>query len=363
MQKSGESLMQRVENLQKDIESAYLDAFLVTDSVNIYYLTGFKLIQGDGCLLIYSQKGYLITDDRYEEAVTESNISGTVGCITRDYYGEVNRLCHKLNISVLGIESNISYKIYDLLDETFDADIVPIDNFIEDKRSIKDPSEIKKLKNAAELNQKGFDYICETIKPGMTEVDIANMLDWWMKRNGATKASFDTIVASGANAAKPHALSTKKQITVGEPIIIDFGYFVDGYTADLTRTIMLGNQSAKFNQLYQIVYQAREAVINAASNGIVGKSLDKVGRDIINDAGYGQYFNHGMGHGIGLEVHEIPTSYGTLTKDTLKTNQVVTVEPGIYLPGEGGIRVEDDILITDGAAQQISNAPDNLIIL
>lgn len=354
--------MQRINEIQSDIENAYLDAFLVTDATNIFYLTGFKLIQGDGLLLIHQETGYLITDDRYEEALTEFDDKSLVGCISRRYFSKLKECCEQLHITVLGFESKISYREYDILDEIMDADIVPMTDFIENHRANKDTQEIETITATAALHDEAFDYLSQYIQVGMTEIQIANQLDWWMKQYGASKASFDTIVASGANAAKPHALSTSKKISSGDILIIDYGYFLDGYTADVTRTVGLPGVADEFDTIYRILTAAKEQATARIVPGVKGSEIDKVARQIIADAGYGEYFNHGIGHGIGLDIHELPTSYGA-DNSTLLEQQVVTIEPGIYLPHNGGIRIEDDLLITSTGVQQLTHAPKQLPIL
>ena len=198
----------------------------------------------------------------------------------------------------------------------------------------------------------------------MTERHVANLLDFWMKEHGASGASFPTIIASGKNAAKPHATASKKVIEDGDVVTVDFGYYFNGYTADMTRTFAVGSIDPELHDVYQIVNEAREAVIQAAHVGQRGDQLDFAGRQLIEIAGYGDEFNHGMGHGIGLSVHELPASYGPAAQNVkLRNNEVITVEPGIYIPEIGGVRIEDDILITHGGVEVLTKAPTDLIIV
>ena len=185
-----------------------------------------------------------------------------------------------------------------------------------------------------------------------------------MKEHGASGASFPTIVASGKNAAKPHATASKKVIEDGDIVTVDFGYYFNGYTADMTRTFAVGSIDPELRDVYQIVNEAREAVIQAAHVGQQGDQLDFAGRQLIEIAGYGDEFNHGMGHGIGLSVHELPASYGPSAQNIkLRNNEVITVEPGIYIPEIGGVRIEDDILVTHGGVEVLTKAPTDLIIV
>lgn len=356
--------MTRIERLQRKLPSLYLDAFLVTDSKNIEYLTGFSLMQGDGILLISNHQAIVITDSRYQLALAEYESESVVGLITADYYGTLNELCQKMQLQVLGFEKSVSYQIYDLLDEIMVADLVPFADVIEKLRSVKDSAEIAKLKHAADLLSAGYQYVLKMVQPGMTERHVAAALDYWMKEHGATAASFPSIVASGPNAAKPHATVSARKIQSGDIVILDIGYYVDGYTADMTRTFAVGSVDPELRDVYQIVNNARQQVINHAHSGVRGDRLDRYGRSIIDKAGYGDEFNHGMGHGIGLAVHELPASYGPAAHGLkLETNQVITVEPGIYIPQLGGVRIEDDIVITHGEPQILTKAPTELVVV
>ncbi|MBB1080151.1 aminopeptidase P family protein [Limosilactobacillus sp. STM2_1] len=356
--------MTRIERLQKKLPQLFIDAMLITDEKNIFYLTGFDLMQGDGALLITSENAILITDDRYQLALEEYKNDEVVGTITRDYYGALNKICQGLKVEVLGYEDTISYYLFDVLDEVMTADIVPFHNQVEQMRMVKDNHELATLSKAASLHTAGYNYILERVHPGVTERHIANVLDLWMKENGATKASFPTIVASGKNAAKPHATASNKVIEDGDIVTLDFGYYVDGYTADMTRTFAVGSIDPELRDVYQIVNEARQAVIQSARVGQRGDLLDAAGRQLIEEAGYGDEFNHGMGHGIGLSVHELPASYGPTTKKIkLHNNEVITVEPGIYIPEIGGVRIEDDILVTHGGVEVLTTAPTDLVIV
>lgn len=356
--------MTRIERLQKKLPKLFIDAILITNETNIFYLTGFDLMQDDGALLVTPENAILITDDRYQLALEEFESDEVVGTITRDYYGDLNSICQGLKIEVLGYEDTISYWLYDLLDEIMECDLVPFHNQIEQMRMVKDSFEVAKLRRAAELQSEGYQYILENIHPGMTERHVANLLDFWMKEHGASGASFPTIVASGVNAAKPHATATEKLIDDGDIVTLDFGYYVDGYTADMTRTFAIGSVDPELRDVYQIVNEARRAVIETACVGQRGDKLDNAGRQLIEIAGYGDEFNHGMGHGIGMAVHELPASYGPgASKVKLQNNEVITVEPGIYIPEIGGVRIEDDILITHGGVEVLTKAPTDLVIV
>lgn len=356
--------MSRITKLQQKLAKLYVDAFLVTNQQNIYYLTGFNLMQDDGCLLVTPNHAIIITDDRYQLALAEFDTDEVVGTITRDYYGSLNQICQGLHLAVLGFEQTISYQLYDLLDETMAADLVPFADVIEQMRMIKDSGEVAHLQRSADLHSQAYREVLGRIHPGMTEREVAIQLDYWMKMNGASAASFPTIVASGVNAAKPHATASDKEIADGDIVTLDFGYFVDGYTADMTRTFAVGSIDPELRDVYQIINEARQAVIDHIKVGVHGDQLDGYGRQLIDEAGYGDEFNHGMGHGIGLTVHELPASYGPATDNViLKNNQVITVEPGIYIPEIGGVRIEDDVLVTHGGPQVLTTADTDLVVV
>ncbi|MCI2031405.1 M24 family metallopeptidase [Limosilactobacillus sp.] len=356
--------MSRISKLQKKFKQLYIDAFLVTNQKNIYYLTGFDLLQGDGCLLITPENAIIITDDRYQLALEEFESDEVVATISRDYYGAVNKICEGLNLSVLGYESTISYQLFDTLDELMTSDIVPFDHLIEQMRLIKDSTEIAKLREAAQLQTAGFEYALSIVHSGMTERELAIKLDYWMKMHGASSSSFPTIVASGINSAKSHATASDKEITDGDVVTLDFGYYLNGYTADMTRTFAVGSIDPELRDVYEIINEARQQVIDMAKVGIHGNQLDAAGRSLIEEAGYGDEFNHGMGHGIGLDVHELPATYAPgATKVRMKNNEVITVEPGIYIPEIGGVRIEDDIVVTHGGAEILTTAPTELLIV
>lgn len=356
--------MSRISKLQQRLDQMYIDAFLVTKGKNIEYLTGFPLPNGDGALLITKDNAIMITDERYRVALAEFPSDEVAGLLTGDYYGSLNQVCQGMHISVLGFEDSISYQLYDVLDDLMTADLVPFNNVIEQMRAIKSSGEVAKLRKAAQLLSRGYDYVLDFIHAGMTEKNVANRLDYWLKEHGASRASFPTIVASGANAAKPHATASDKVIQDGDIVILDFGYFVDGYTADMTRTFAIGSIDPELKDVYQIVNEARQKVISQIRSGIHGDKLDSFGRALIQEAGYDDEFNHGMGHGIGLEVHELPLTYGPATSDVqLQTNNVITVEPGIYIPDLGGVRIEDDVVVTHGDPDVLTSASTDLTVI
>lgn len=353
----------RIEKLQRRLPELYVDAFLVTNPASIYYLTGFNLPAGDGCLVLTEKQAVLITDARYQLALAAFESREVVGMITRDYYGALDEFLVKQDLMVLGFETSLSYDLFDQLDERMTVDLVPLTNLVEDLRLVKDSGEVAKLEASARLHDAGFDYLLSQIQPGVSEKTLAHRLDFWMKEHGASAAAFAPIVASGPNSALPHATASDRVLEKDDVVLVDFGYVVDGYVADITRTVALGEPDFEFKAVYQIVNEARQAAIAAAKAGQTGAAIDQAGRQVIEAAGYGDEFNHGIGHGIGLAIHEAPASLSPSTSAKLQQNQVVTIEPGIYLPKLFGVRIEDDIRVTHGGATVLTAAPTDLIVL
>ena len=347
----------RVSNLQKKVAQLKIDGFLITDPLNIYYLSGFT---GDaGVLLITENDKFLITDSRFEQQIKTENPDWKAE-ITRDYLQVACDIAANDHLTAIGFENTIDFASYDFLDETAECDIVPFDRIVERLRAVKDEDEIALIKKSCALADKGFDFVIDQLKSGQTELDIANDLDYFMKKNGASTQSFETIVASGEHTTWPHGTATDRQITQGDLITLDYGYFVSGYTSDVTRTFSLGKQSEQVKEIYQLVLQAQQATIDAVAPGVTGAHLDQIGRSIIEKAGYGEYFNHGMGHGIGLDIHESP-DIGKRFPDIIKPGEIITIEPGIYLPGVAGIRIEDDILVTEHGYGLLTHANKDLL--
>lgn len=251
---------------------------------------------------------------------------------------------------------------FDDFENVLEVQLVPASGMIEVLRQVKDADEIDKIKKACEITDKAFEYILGYIKPGISEIDIANTLDFKMREFGASGISFDTIVASGKRSAMPHGVATDKLIANHELITIDFGCYYQGYCSDMTRTVAVGQVDSTLEKIYQIVYDANRMVQEALKPGMTGQELDAIARDYIEGQGYGKNFGHSLGHSIGLEVHEAPMA-GPNSKNVLKADQFITDEPGIYLENLGGVRIEDDLLIHEDGNEYITKSPRELIVL
>ncbi|BDZ30778.1 aminopeptidase P family protein [Lactiplantibacillus sp. WILCCON 0030] len=351
----------RIERLQARFDQLKIDAFLVSSNGNLHYLTGMTDMAGDGYLLVLSQSVYLITDARYQTAFS-SQYDPEHLIITRDYLGAVSEIIAKRQVGVMGFEDELPYQAYSYLDEYLVSDLVALPNVVEQIRVVKEPDELNKLRATAKLADRGFEYVTSIVRPGLREIDVSNLLDAFMRTHGASGPSFTTIVLGGARAALPHGTASSALLTAGQLVTLDFGYFLNGYTSDMTRTFALGEPDAKLKAAYQVVKTAQQAVIEQVKPGALGAELDAIGRRIITDAGYGDAFNHGMGHGIGLEIHEDPL-ISTRSQERLVSDSVVTVEPGVYFPGLGGMRIEDDVLVTKTGQTRLTTATRDLLIL
>lgn len=354
--------MLRVEKLRELMKEEELDGFLITSPYNLRYLTNFT--GTTGLAVITLDKAFFVTDFRYtEQAAAQAQgyeIVKNIGPI----FDEVAKICQTEEINALAFEeSYISFSEYSLLEELIEESVlVPVSAMIESLREVKDAQEIAIIEQACHIADQGFAHVLKMIRPGMTEIEVANQLDFFMRSLGATSVSFDTIVASGIRSAMPHGVASNKVIEQGDLITLDFGCYYNGYVSDMTRTFAIGDPGEKLKEIYQIVLDAQLKVLAAAKPGMTGIELDAVARDHIASFGYGEAFGHSTGHGIGLEIHEGPNVSFRADKAFVLGN-VITDEPGIYLPGIGGVRIEDDLLITENGNKVLTHSPKELIIL
>lgn len=354
-------MMVRVEKLRKKMQAENLDSFLVTSPYNLRYLTNFT--GTTGLAVITMEKAFFITDFRYtEQAASQAQgfeIIKNVGPI----FDEVADLVKRENLNALAFEeTTVSFLEYSVLEEIINAELIPVSGMIEALREVKDEEEIAIIEKACSIADMAYDHILKMIRPGMTEIEVANQVDFYMRSLGATSVSFDTIVASGLRSAMPHGVASDKVIEQGDLITLDFGCYYQGYVSDMTRTFAIGDPGEKLKEIYQIVLEAQLAVLDVAKPGLTGIQLDAVARDYITKHGYGEAFGHSTGHGIGLEIHEGPNVSSRAEKQFVPGN-VITDEPGIYLPGIGGVRIEDDLLITKEGNRVLTQSPKELIIL
>lgn len=348
--------------LRQKMAGQKLDAILVTQAENRRYLSGFT--GSAGYLCITAMYAHLATDSRYWEQVGQQAPDFTLAKIEA---GKSNQLFADLvraaGATRVGYEAgDLTVASYRELQKALRPDraraiarLVPTKGLVEGLRAIKDAAELALIERAVALGDAAFAYGVRRMKPGLTEKQAAWEIERYLREHGAEGVAFELIVASGPNGALPHARPSDRVIQAGEPIVIDMGCRVDGYNSDLTRTIVLGEPGEKFREVYAIVLQAQLAAEAALRAGPKGKEIDAVARQIIVDAGYGEYFGHGLGHGVGLAVHEEP-GLGKLGEKPLQPNMVCTIEPGIYLPGEFGVRIEDMAVVTADGCRVLTKA-------
>jgi len=330
-------------------ENKEIDGFLITNLQNMNYLSGFD---GEGFALITKKDNYLLTDSRYtEQAEKESpdfKIIIDEPKIKDARILSLGKILAENMIKKIAFESNnLSYADFKKYSDSLKSiEFLTTKNIIEQIRMVKDKNEIIKMKKAAQIATESLKEVFEIIKPGMRELDIASELAYTMRKKGAQKEAFETIVVSGERSSLPHGKPSEKKIDEGELITIDMGANYQNYNSDITRTIVIGKESQKQKEIFSIVLEAQKAALEIIKPGLKCSEVDSVARNIIEKKGYGKNFGHGLGHGVGLDIHEMPRV--SFNDDTiLLPGMVVTIEPGIYLPKFGGVRIEDSILITE----------------
>lgn len=340
-----------------------LDAMVIGDRYNRRYLSGFT--GSAGLLYVSENRQVVLTDSRYEEQVRRECGDFEGFCVRdRDYVAALNRMMEEDGVKRVGYEDEtILLKEYlDYKNRGVQQELVGIGKSVNLMRALKEPWEIERIRRAEAIGDEAFTHILTILRPGITEREVAIELDYTMLRLGAERLSFDTIAASGLNSALPHAQPTDKKIEAGDFVTMDFGCVYQGYCSDMTRTVVVGKASAMQKEVYQTVLKAQEAALLAAGPGRPADEADRAARSVIEEAGYGAYFGHALGHSLGLYMHEEP-GYGPSCHTIVKPSMVMTVEPGIYIPGFGGVRIEDLIAITDGGYENLTHSDKSLIEL
>ncbi|MBE9482827.1 MAG: aminopeptidase P family protein [Chloroflexi bacterium] len=347
----------RLQKLRQRLAEGEMEAIFISQPENRYYLSGFD--GSAGFLLITSRDTVLATDFRYLEQVKSQAPDYEIFQISGDIVDWFPALVMELNLTKLGFEaSHITFAMYRQLTDVLKQahlKLIPTDGLIESLRAIKEPEEIELITEAVEISDNAMEYINDVIHIGMSEKEAAWEIEKFMRENGSEAIPFDIIVASGPNSALPHAKPSLRTIHSGEPVVIDIGARIGGYSSDLSRTICLGAPDDTFNKIYDTVLGAQLAALAIISKGMTGGQIDNVARTVIQEAGYSEAFGHGLGHGIGLAPHEQP-HLSQNSPENLVNGVVFTVEPGIYLPGWGGVRIEDVVVMEDGKARVISKA-------
>ncbi|MBI4690804.1 MAG: aminopeptidase P family protein [Nitrospirae bacterium] len=332
----------------------------MTDLINIRYLTGFT--GSSGFLLITKSRNIFITDFRYKEQ-SQKEISGWDIFIEKgERTKTVSNLAQRLEIKRLGFEASVSYGFFSSLSKKGFV-LRPLKNIIEKLRAVKEDEEIRLIKEAVRRAESAFLEVKPHIKIGAKENKIAMMLEERLKKKGCNRIPFDIIVVSGRNSSMPHARSSEKRLDAGDPVIIDWGGEAGGYFSDMTRTLLIkGPNIDKKKELYQMVLRANTKAISIICPGVESKKIDNSARYVIKKAGYGDFFGHGTGHGVGLQVHELP-HISWSNKEIIKENMVFTIEPGIYVPELGGVRIEDMVVVGKKKANLLTSLSRELEII
>ncbi|MCR2803128.1 M24 family metallopeptidase [Paenibacillus soyae] len=352
----------RVKKLRGLLDEKGLEALLIASPYNRRYITGFT--GSAGYALITSAESYFLTDFRYRVQAAEQLTGFQVIEHGTSPLEEIRALLEKSGIRKLGFEQeHVSYGEFIQWGGLLGGiELVPAAGLVEKLRMIKDEAELQIMQEAADLADRTFKHITGVLATGMRETDIALEMEVFMRSHGATSSSFDTIVASGERSALPHGVASGRLIGVDEFVKLDFGAYYNGYCSDLTRTVVIGKPSEKHKEIYNIVLEAQLHALEHIRPGMSGLEADVLCRDIIAKYGYGDNFGHGTGHGLGMEIHEAPR-LSRLSDTILTPGMTVTVEPGIYVPGFGGVRIEDDIVITESGIKILTSSPKDLICL
>ncbi len=340
-------------------------AALIMSEENICYFTSFH--SSNGYLLVTGDKSFFLTDSRYIEAAQNKITSCDEILQIKSMETELVPLIESLGIKTLELESErITVSRYNKIRELLRGVSVicdgSLDSAVDDIRIRKNETEVAKIVKAQRIAERAFDYILGFISTDKTEKEIALELEYFMLKNGADGLSFETICVSGKNSSLPHGVPTEKKIEKGDFITMDYGAVTDFYHSDMTRTVAVGEVSSKQIEVYETVLKAQTAGVEAVRAGISCRDVDAVSRKIISDAGYGEFFGHGLGHGVGVEIHELPT-LNPSGKHILEEGHIVTVEPGIYLPGQFGVRIEDMALVTADGCRNLTECEKKLIVL
>lgn len=354
--------MNHIEQIAARLPEYGLDAVLITSEPNEFYAVGFH---GEGVALITPSESWYFTDSRYIEAARKEVALARVSQPVKgtNYRKMVDELVKAHGFKAVGFEEDaMTVSAYKQWTEGLSAGLKPASALLAELRARKDQEEIEAMTAAQRIAERALENTLSYLKPGVTEKEIAARLEYDMLRFGAEKKSFDTIVASGPNGSMPHAVPSDRKIQSGEFVTIDFGCKVNGYCSDTTRTVAVGEPTEEMRRVYDIVLQAQLAGIAAAKGGVTGREVDAAARKVIADAGYGEYFGHSFGHSLGIEIHENP-NFTPSNGEPMPVGAVVSAEPGIYLPGRFGVRIEDVVILTDDGCVDITKAPKELMIL
>lgn len=355
--------MKNIEKYKSLLETGEVDALLLTSEYNRLYAAQYSI--AEGVAVVTKDGAYYFTDSRYIEAA-ENNLPGFTVRMTHPGSSDIERINEVIGehtIKKLGFEeSNMTYAMFLEFQHALHAVLVPMQKKIDAFRASKEPWELELMRKAQEITDLTFAQLQKVICAGMTEKDLRAELIYRLYKNGANGLSFDPIVVSGPNTSMPHGVPSDRELQFGDFITMDFGCLYKGYCSDMTRTVALGFVTEEMDKVYRTVLEAQLAGIAVTKAGVAGRDIDGAARKVIADAGYGAYFGHGYGHSLGLEIHEAPNANPS-NDQPMPAGAVCSAEPGIYLPGKFGVRIEDVTVITENGAEVLTKSPKNLIIL
>lgn len=356
------SIATRVGNVRRRMMEQQLDAVIVTSRENVFYLSGFSGSSGD--LIITMENGYLLTDFRYLKQAQIESPDYILIDITKNFASHLEQIVGRHNIGLLGFEDRqVSYAVYNGMKQKMPRTMLRgIGDMISSLRTCKEGEEIFCMQQAAHIGDLAFEHAVSVMKPGMTELEVAAEIEYAMKQHGAQRTSFDTIVAAGPNGAMPHAKPTDRPLAEGDLVVMDFGCIYKGYCSDMTRTVAIGAISEKQRSVYNMVLYTQLKALNHLKEGMPLADLDRLARETLDTFGYGAYFGHSLGHGVGIEIHETPAVSSKSTEE-LRPGMVFSVEPGVYLNDEFGVRIEDTVTMVDGEPVILNHATKDLIVI
>lgn len=351
----------RINKMLLFMEENQLDAFLVSKAENIRYLSGFTGGE-DARLLLSPERCYIFTDSRYFEQVARECPDWELVESRPPGLEELQRVSS--GFTRLGVESHaISYNDYGELEQSLPAELVPLVNVVEKLRQVKDEDELQMMRKAARIGDEVFSDLCRhKIAPGASERELASEIAYLLRRKGCDKEAFDTIALSGDNAALPHGRPGERRLVAGDMLTMDFGGFYSGYAADMTRTVAIGAAQGELPSRYQAVLESQRLGVAMVKAGVTCREIDMAVRDCLEQQGLGPYFQHSTGHSLGLQIHETP-AVSSRSDAVLEENMVITIEPGIYIPGWGGIRIEDTVIVKNGGCEVITHSDKSLLII
>ncbi|MBN1189593.1 MAG: aminopeptidase P family protein [Dehalococcoidales bacterium] len=349
----------RIAALRRDMPARGVDAVWVSQPDNLFYLSGCEGLEG--YLLLTPEKAVIATDFRYVEQAERQSAGFEIFCIKGRMAEWLPELVKYGNLRKLGFEGgHLSFASYQMLGDILKSsalpiELVPLDGLVETVRVVKEEEETGYIIKAAAITASALDYVERVLRPGVTEEALAWEIEKFMRDSGSQQLPFDPIVAAGPNSALPHARPSGRAIRAGEPVVVDIGSKYSSYSSDMTRTFCIGEKDDVFKKVYAVVLEAQMEAISGIKAGMTGSEADAIARGVITRAGYGEAFGHSLGHGIGLVVHEKP-GVGPNSTDILANGMVFTVEPGIYISGWGGVRIEDDVVMENNSLRVISSA-------